>query len=62
MAAALHVSEPTVLRAKRLYAQEELDEILSRRKQVNRYRKLDDRGGAQLMALACSPAPEGHDH
>ena len=28
----------------------------------HRYRKLDDRGEAHLIALACSPAPEGHDH
>ena len=32
------------------------------RRQVNRHRKLDDRGEAHLIALACSPAPEGHDH
>ena len=25
-------------------------------------RKLDDRGEAHLIALACSPAPEGHGH
>ena len=31
--------------------------------QVSRYRKLDDRGEAYLIALAYSgPAPEGHDH
>ena len=27
--------------------------------QVSRYRKLDDRGEAHLIALACSPAPGG---
>ena len=40
------------------------------RRQANRHRKLDDRGeahpvsstGQALIALACSPAPEGHDH
>ena len=32
------------------------------RRQVNRHSKLDDRGEAHLIALACSPAPEGHDH
>ena len=32
------------------------------RRQANRHRKLDDRGEAHLVALACSPAPEGHDH
>ena len=31
------------------------------RRQVNRHRKLDDRGEAHLIALACSPAPEGHE-
>ena len=35
---------------------------LKDRPQANRYRKLDDRGEAHLIALACSPAPEGHDH
>ena len=30
--------------------------------QANRYRKLDDRGEAHLIALACSDAAEGHDH
>ena len=32
------------------------------RPQANRYRKLDDRAGSHLVALACTPAPEGHDH
>ena len=39
-----------------------MEETLHRRNQVNRYRKLDERGEAHLIALACSPAPEGHDH
>ena len=30
--------------------------------QSTRHRKLDDRAEAHLIALACSPAPEGHDH
>ena len=61
VAAALDISERTV-RAKRRYAEEGLDEVLRHRNQVSRYRKLDDRGEAHLIALACSPAPEGHDH
>ena len=36
--------------------------MLRDRVQVNRYRKLDDRGEANLIALACSDAPEGRDH
>ena len=62
VAAALDVSERTVFRARRRYAEEGLEEVLRRRNQTNRYRKLDDRGEAHLIALACSPAPEGHDH
>ena len=62
VAAALDVSERTVFRAKRRYAEERLDEVLRRRNQVNCYRKLDDRGEAHLVALACSSAPEGQDH
>ena len=62
VAAALDISERTVFRAKRRYAEEGLDEVLRHRNQVSRYRKLDDRGDAHLIALACSPAPEGHDH
>ena len=62
VAAAMDVSERTVFRAKRRYAEEGLGEALGRRNQVNRYRKLDDRGEAHLIAQACSPAPEGHEH
>ena len=39
-----------------------MEETLHRRNQVNRYRKLDERGEAHLTTLACSPAPQGHDH
>ena len=61
-AAALDVSERTVFRTKRRYAEEGLEGVLGHRSQVNRYRKLDERVEAHLIALACSPAPEGHDH
>ena len=36
--------------------------MLRHRNRVNRHRKVDDRVEAHLMALACSPAPKGHDH
>ena len=55
---ALEVSERTVFRTKRRY----VEEVLRHRSQVNRYRKVDERVEAHLIALACSPAPEGHDH
>ena len=52
----------TVYRIKQRFSEEGLDRALWDRRQVNRHRKLDDRGEAHLIALACSPAPEGHDH
>ena len=58
----MDVSERTVFRAQRRYAEEGLVAAMQRRNQVNRYRKLDDRAEAYVIALACSPAPEGHDH
>ena len=62
VAAALDTPPRTVLRTKRRYAEEGLDGVLRDHPQANRYRKLDDRGEAHLIALACSDAPEGHDH
>ena len=59
VAAALDISERTVFRAKRRYAEEGLDEVLRHRNQVSRYRKLDDRGEAHLIALACRPGSGG---
>ena len=61
-AAALDTSPRTVFRTKRRYSEEGLDGVLYDHPQANRYRKLDDRGEAHLIALACSDAPEGHDH
>ena len=52
----------TVYRIKQRFTEEGLDGALWDRRQVNRHRKLDDRGEAHLIALVCSPAPEGHDH
>ena len=60
MAGALDVSEGTVYRVKRRYADEGLDGVLHDRVQANRFRKLDDKAPAHLIALACSDSPEGH--
>ena len=62
IASALDVSDGTVYRVKRRYAAEGLDAVLHDRVQANRFRKLDDKGEAHLIALACSDAPEGHEH
>ena len=44
------------------FAEGGLDGVLKDRPQANRYRNMDDRAGAHLTALACTPAPEGHEH
>ena len=62
VAQALDVVDGTVYRIKRRFAEDGMDGALKDRPQAHRYRKLDDRGEAHLIALACSPAPEGHDH
>ena len=62
MAEALDVVDGTVYRIKRRFAEDGLEGVLRDRPQAHRYRKLDDRGEAHLIALACSPAPQGHDH
>ena len=62
VAQALDVAQGTVFGIKRRFAEEGLAGVLQDRTQANRYRKLDDRGEAHLIALACSPAPEGHEH
>ena len=50
------------MRVKRRFAEGGLEGVLRDRPQANRYRKLDGRAGSHLIALACTPAPEGHDH
>ena len=65
VAEALDVALSTVYRVKQRFAEAGLEQVLP-----DRPRKLDDRGeahpvsgtGQALIALACSPAPEGHAH
>ena len=54
VAAALDTSPRTVFRTKRRYAEEGLDGVCTTIP--------GDRGEAHLIALACSDAPEGHEH
>ena len=62
VAEALDVALGTVYRVKQRFTEEGLSGVLKDRPQANRHRKLDDRGEAHLIALACSPPPAGHDH
>ena len=62
VATAFDVSERTVRRVKRRYVEDGLEEVLRHHNSPDQYRKVDDKVEAHLIALACSPAPEGHDH
>ncbi len=58
---ALGCSFMTVRRVRQQFAAEGLDAALHRKRPTGRqYRKLDGGQEAQLIALACSEAPEGH--
>jgi transposase len=60
IAEALDVNRNTVWRVRAQFAAEGLDATLHRKKPAGRqYRKLDGAQEARLIALACSPAPEG---
>jgi transposase len=60
IAEALETSELTVYRVRKQWVEEGLEAVLSRRKPSGRqYRKLDGAQEARLIALACSPPPEG---
>ena len=62
VAEGLDVALSTVYRVKQRFSEDGLAGVLKDRPQANRPRKLDDRGEANLIALACSPPPAGHDH
>ena len=62
VAEGLDVALSTVYRVKQRFSEDGLAGVLKDRPQAHRPRKLDDRGEAHLVALACSPPPEGHDH
>ena len=60
---ALDVSMPTIARVRRRFAEEGLQAALNRRPPNREYkRKLDGSAEAHLIALACSPPPEGRSH
>ena len=60
IAEALETSKLTVYRVRKQWVEEGLEAVLSRRKPSGRqYRKLDGAQEARLIALACSPPPEG---
>lgn len=62
IASAVEVSVPTVERVRQLFVRQGLDAALGRKPTTRRsQRKLDGVGEAQLVAITCSPPPEGAD-
>lgn len=59
VAAVLHSSRSTVERTRRRFVEEGLEAALNERPRPGAAPKLDERGQATLIALACSDPPEG---
>ena len=57
VAEGLDVALSTVYRVKQRFSEDGLAGVLKDRPQAHRPRKLDDRGEARLIALACRPGP-----
>lgn len=62
IAQALDVTPATVCAIKRRFVQEGLEKALEERPRPGQRPKLDEKGEAHLIALACSDAPDGHEH
>ena len=60
--AALNVSRPTVERIRKRFVTGGLDRALNEDPRPGQRRKLDGRSEAQLIAIACTQPPAGHDH
>ena len=61
IASAAHTSIPSVERVRRACVEHGLERALERKDpERDSLRKLDGKGEAQLLALCCGPAPEGH--
>jgi hypothetical protein len=60
--AAVQVSRPCVERLRKRFVEGGLARALNEDPRPGQKRKLDGRGEAVLLALACSQAPAGHDH
>ena len=60
--AAINVSRPCVERLRKRFVEGGLELSLNEDPRPGQRRKLDGRAEAQLVATACSDAPEGHEH
>lgn len=58
---ALNSTRPTVERTRKRFVEGGIEKAIYDDKRPGSMTKLDGRGEAQLLALACSPAPDGHE-
>jgi transposase len=57
-----NVSPATVSNIRQRYREGGINAVLSDKKQQNRRRALSGTAEAMIVAVACSPVPDGHDH
>jgi transposase len=62
LAATFRVSQATVSNVRARYRADGLEGVLKDKVQKNRRRALRGAEEAMLVAIACSPVPDGHDH
>jgi transposase len=62
ISAAYNVHPNTIADIRKRFALSGLDTALKERPRGHRARALDGEAEAHLIAIACSPAPDGHDH
>ena len=62
LAEVFNVSPATVSNIRQRFREGGVTRVLSDRKQQNRRRALSGAAEAMLIAIACSPVPDGHDH
>lgn len=59
---AFDISRNTAIRVRRLYLQGGLSAVLHDKRQQRHRQALTGEQAAHLVAIACTPAPTGHDH
>jgi transposase len=59
---ALNVSDQTIRNVRQRFLREGVEAVLTDKRQERRHQALTDGQAAHLIAIACSEAPDGHDH
>jgi transposase len=59
---AFDISRNTALRVRELYVERGLEAVLHDKRQTRHRQALSGGQAAHLIAMACTPVPEGHDH